>query len=104
MLFGSRGELIKIGHDIIKKNPGKYIDEIYGENVLGGTSWMYLLPLKPSKLGLPEYSERPAPAQSESIQHSVFKYFIPPILLYIVLGAMMWRTNRIHHKDEGGKS
>ena len=42
LTFGHRKDLIKIGHDRIKANPGKYIDHIYGEHEVGGTSWMYL--------------------------------------------------------------
>jgi hypothetical protein len=42
MTFGKRKDLIKLGHERIRNNPGKYEDHIYGENEVGGTSWMYL--------------------------------------------------------------
>ena len=42
MVFGKRKDLIKLGHQRIKENPGKYVDHIYGETEVGGTSWMYL--------------------------------------------------------------
>ena len=42
MTFGKRKDLIKLGHERIKDNPGKYIDHIYGENEVGGTAWMYI--------------------------------------------------------------
>jgi Fe-S-cluster-containing dehydrogenase component len=42
MTFGKRRDLIKLGHERIRKNPGKYIDHIYGEKEVGGTAWMYL--------------------------------------------------------------
>lgn len=42
MLFGKRKELIKIAHDRIRKNPGKYVDQLYGEKEVGGTGWLYL--------------------------------------------------------------
>jgi len=42
LTFGKRKDLIKIGHERIRRNPGLYEDHIYGENEVGGTAWMYL--------------------------------------------------------------
>lgn len=40
--FGHRRDLIKTGHERIRGNPDRYLDHIYGEKELGGTSWLYL--------------------------------------------------------------
>jgi len=42
LTFGKRKDLIKIAHERIKTHPGRYVDHVYGEKELGGTSWMYL--------------------------------------------------------------
>ena len=42
MTFGKRSDLITLAHKRIIDNPGKYVDHIYGEHEVGGTSWMYL--------------------------------------------------------------
>jgi formate dehydrogenase iron-sulfur subunit len=42
MTFGKRKDLIKLGNQRIRNNPGKYQDHIYGEKEVGGTAWMYL--------------------------------------------------------------
>lgn len=42
MTFGKRRDLIKMGHERIRMNPDRYIDHLYGEKEVGGTSWMYL--------------------------------------------------------------
>ncbi|MDT8419649.1 MAG: 4Fe-4S dicluster domain-containing protein [Desulfuromonadales bacterium] len=42
MIFGKRKELLKIAHERIRKNPDKYVDQIYGEKEVGGTGWFYL--------------------------------------------------------------
>lgn len=42
MVFGKRQELLKIARDRIRKHPGKYVDQIYGEKEVGGTGWLYL--------------------------------------------------------------
>jgi ferredoxin len=42
LTFGKRKDLVKIGHQRIQNHPDRYVDHIYGEKELGGTSWMYL--------------------------------------------------------------
>jgi Fe-S-cluster-containing dehydrogenase component len=42
MTFGKRSELIKLARQKIMTHPDKYADQIYGENEVGGTSWIYL--------------------------------------------------------------
>ena len=42
LTFGHRKTLIKIAHERIRSEPGKYVDHVYGETEVGGTSWIYL--------------------------------------------------------------
>jgi len=42
LTFGHRKDLVKIGHERIRNNPGTYVDHIYGEHEVGGTAWLYL--------------------------------------------------------------
>lgn len=41
-IFGNREELLKTAHKKIKENPGKYINKVWGEHEVGGTSVLYL--------------------------------------------------------------
>lgn len=41
-IFGDRSDLISIAHERIKKEPDKYIDKVWGEHEVGGTSVMYV--------------------------------------------------------------
>ena len=41
-IFGDRNELLRIAHNRINENPGKYINRVWGENEVGGTSVLYL--------------------------------------------------------------
>lgn len=52
-IFGKRSELIKIARERIEKNPDRYVDHIYGEHEVGGTSWLYLAAVPFDQLGLP---------------------------------------------------
>jgi formate dehydrogenase iron-sulfur subunit len=40
--FGFRNDLLKIGRDRIREKPDRYVDHIFGEKEVGGTSWLYL--------------------------------------------------------------
>lgn len=40
--FGRRDDLIRAARERIRKYPGRYVDHIYGEHEMGGTSWLYL--------------------------------------------------------------
>jgi len=42
LTFGHRKTLVKIAHQRIRSKPKKYVDHVYGETEVGGTSWMYL--------------------------------------------------------------
>ncbi|WP_457553486.1 sulfate respiration complex iron-sulfur protein HmcB [Desulfobacula sp.] len=42
LIFGEREALLKIAKAKIQKYPDKYVDHVYGEHEMGGTSWLYL--------------------------------------------------------------
>ena len=54
LVFGERQDLLKIARERIRKHPERYINHIYGENEMGGTSWLYLSGVAFEKLGLRE--------------------------------------------------
>ncbi|MEA1948653.1 MAG: 4Fe-4S dicluster domain-containing protein [Thermodesulfobacteriota bacterium] len=54
LTFGKRKDLIKIARDRIRKYPDRYVDHIYGENEMGGTSWLYLSGVPFKELGMRE--------------------------------------------------
>ena len=71
------------------------------EPVYGETCPQYLL-LNKAALDAPG-GERlicAPPLRTERIQHGVFKYFVPPLAWYGLLGAAMW-VARPEHKDDG---
>jgi hypothetical protein len=47
------------------------------------------------ELGMPKLKLAPAPGVSESIQHGIFAYFVPPIALYSLLGGIMWLQKNV---------
>lgn len=102
LTYGKRYELVKLAHERIAKNPERYIDHVYGETEVGGTSWLYLASKDFKELALPEHGPNPAPGASESLQHGIFKYFIPPLSLFAILGGIMW-LNKNKEEEETGE-
>jgi Fe-S-cluster-containing dehydrogenase component len=62
LTFGPREEVLYLAKKRIRRNPDRYIDHIYGEHEMGGTSWMYLSGVPFRRLGLREdLGTTPAP-------------------------------------------
>ncbi len=93
IIFGKRNRLLEVAHERIRRRPGEYVDHVYGEHEVGGTSWLYLSPVSFEKAGFLKLGNDAPPVLTEAIQHGVFKYGLPPLLLYGTLGALMFLTN-----------
>lgn len=104
LTFAKRSELLQLAHERIADKPGQYVDHIYGEHEVGGTAWMYLTPKPAVELGMLELGDTPVPQLTETIQHSVFKFGVPPLLLYGLLAITMKSFRRhdpaLTHADE----
>jgi Fe-S-cluster-containing dehydrogenase component len=99
LTYGTRDEVIRIARQRLATYPDRYVSHIYGEHEVGGTAWMYLAGRDFTELQFPKFGTSPAPGVSEAIQHGIFAYFMPPVALYAILGAMMWMTKT--RKEEG---
>ena len=51
LTYGKRRELLNLAWDRIGANPGLYVEHVYGEREMGGTSWLTIAP-KPSLAAL----------------------------------------------------
>jgi len=64
--FAKRSELINLAHERIRNNPRRYIDHIYGEHEVGGTSWLYLSSVPFEKIGFrTDLGKKPVPNLSK---------------------------------------
>jgi Fe-S-cluster-containing dehydrogenase component len=98
MTFGPREELLSDARAKLAAQPERYVQHIYGENEVGGTSWLYLSSIPFEQIGLPKLGYHPTPGYTEPIQHAIFKYFLPPLGLYSLLGGLMWFFNKRKNK------
>ncbi len=54
LTFGRRTELLAQARERIKGSPGLYLDHVYGEREMGGTSWLTIAGVPFSQLGMRE--------------------------------------------------
>ena len=54
LTYGKREDLLRIGRERIAKFPERYVNHIYGENEMGGTSWLYLSSVPFKDVGMRE--------------------------------------------------
>ncbi|MEA3547306.1 MAG: hydrogenase 2 operon protein HybA [Thermodesulfobacteriota bacterium] len=87
--FGKRSNLLDQARTRMKKDPARYIDHIYGEHEVGGTSWLYLSDVEFNKVDFQDLPSEPIPKLPETIQHSLFSYLWSPIALFGVLSVVM---------------
>ncbi len=80
--YGSRDEMLALAHQRMGDRPDKYVDHIYGEKELGGTSVLYLSSVPFEKLGFPTFGEKPFPRFTAAALGAV-----PPAVM--ALGAML---------------
>lgn len=102
LTYGRREDLVDLAHQKISLYPEKYINHVFGEHEVGGTSWMYLASRDFSELQFPKLDNNTAPGVSEAIQHGIFAYFVPPLALYALLGGVMWlnKNRKNEHEEE----
>ena len=65
--FGKRSELLAQAKAQIASTPDRYIDHIYGEHEVGGTSMLYLSDVPFAQLGFPTLADRAVSANAETV-------------------------------------
>ena len=100
--FARRSELIGLAHEKIRSAPDKYVDHVYGEYEVGGTSWLYISPRPFEELGFPtDLDDTPRPALTKT-----FLSAVPMVLIgwpALLMGAHAF-TKRREELDEIEKS
>ena len=105
LTYGKRVDLLQLAREKIEKNPGVYIDHIYGEHEAGGTSWLFISNKPFTEIGLPALGEQAPPEMTEGLQHGIFKYFLPPAALFTVLGMIstVFKGEEVEEHGNPGK-
>jgi Fe-S-cluster-containing dehydrogenase component len=101
MTFGKLTDLIHLARERIRREPDKYVDHIYGEMEVGGTSWIYISDVPFDEIDLPtDLGTTPYPQYTKSALT-----WIPPIIVTwpVILGgvyALCKRRDEVHAKEQ----
>ncbi len=88
-IFGERDELIALAYKQIKDNPGKYINKVWGEHEVGGTSVLYLSDIDLDFLAYkPKLDASGLPATTSPAMKAV-------PFAFVGMGAVMYSINWI---------
>ena len=89
--FGNRADLLVEAHSRIDAQPQLYINRVYGEDEVGGTSWMYISPVAFEDLKFPQVNDEPVPKNAHKAMGTLPYYAMGVIGL---MGAIYWVTKR----------
>jgi formate dehydrogenase iron-sulfur subunit len=67
IIFGERKELLKYAHSTINHNKEKYLQHVWGEKELGGTSVLYISDVSLGSMGWPDEILSPIPELTEPL-------------------------------------
>jgi len=90
--YGPRDELVKEAHRRIEASGGKYVNHVYGEHEMGGTSWMYISPVAFAALGFrTDLGTEPATKYTGPAMAAVPGVFAGVV---VAMGGLWWWTKR----------
>jgi Fe-S-cluster-containing dehydrogenase component len=93
MTFGKREDLIELGHKKIRDNPGRYVDHVYGEKEVGGTSWLYLSSVPFDRIGFrTDLGTIPIPSYGKPFLSLVSPVFI--VIPALAMGVYSFKKRR----------
>jgi formate dehydrogenase iron-sulfur subunit len=90
--FGKRENLLGQARAQIASNPGHYVNQIYGEHEVGGTSFLYLSQVPFADLGLPTLGSDTVSRYAESVMNMT--PFTAVTVAAIATGGYLWSGRR----------
>ncbi|MGE5361708.1 MAG: 4Fe-4S dicluster domain-containing protein [Bacteroidales bacterium] len=105
LVFGRRPDLLAMAKRRLAERPDRYVNHVYGEHEVGGTSWLYLTGRPLQELALLPLPDAAPARRTEAIQHGIFRFGAIPIAVYGLLAGLMWRHRHAEseaHTHPGG--
>jgi Fe-S-cluster-containing dehydrogenase component len=99
--FGDRQALLEEARQRVYGNPGRYVQKIFGEDEVGGTSWLYISDIPLESLGLKtDVGTTPIPQLTATALSGV--PFIMTLWPPILMGLYAFAKNR-NEAEKGGQ-
>lgn len=101
LTFGKRKDLLRTARERIRAYPDRYVDHVYGEHEMGGTSWLYISGVPFGEIGMREdLGATPAPELTKGALSVVpMVTSLWPVLL-VGLYAVNKRKNKIASEEQ----
>jgi formate dehydrogenase iron-sulfur subunit len=92
-IFGTRDEMLAEARRRIAAEPGKYVQHVWGEREVGGTSVLYVsdVPLNLTELDDPVTDETPMPERTFKVLRHMPTVFVE---MAVVMGGIYWVVER----------
>ena len=100
VIFGKRAELLDEAHRRLALHAERYVQKVYGERELGGTQMLYISNVPFEKLGFRFDETQAVPELQRVVQHGLYQGFFAPVVLYGLLGAVIFRNRRASADEE----
>jgi formate dehydrogenase iron-sulfur subunit len=102
LMFGQKRELMEVARHRVYSHPDKYVHQIYGENEVGGTGWLYLSAVPFEQIGFrTDLGTKPYPEYTREFLISVplIEFGVPAFLL--TLNMLTDRKNEVLENSHG---
>jgi formate dehydrogenase iron-sulfur subunit len=102
LMFGQKRELMEVARHRVYSHPDKYVHQIYGENEVGGTGWLYLSAVPFEQIGFrTDLGTKPYPEYTREFLISVplIEFGVPAFLL--TLNMLTDRKNEVRENSHG---
>jgi formate dehydrogenase iron-sulfur subunit len=96
--FGKRSQLLVQAHALIDNSPERYVDHVFGEHEVGGTSMLYLSDIPFEDLGFPVDLPHYAPPRETEKIMSALPYVLGGMAT-LMTGTALY-THRGHHQED----
>ncbi len=105
IVYGPREELLAVARKRLAATPSKYNPKVFGEHDGGGNQSLILAPagIDFTDLGLPKLTETPPSRLAMNVQHTTYKGFIAPTVLYVAAAITIIRNMSAEKKAAKGK-
>ncbi|HEY5898174.1 MAG TPA: 4Fe-4S dicluster domain-containing protein [Burkholderiales bacterium] len=99
LMFGPKRQLMEIARHRVYSHPDKYVHQIYGENEVGGTGWLYLSAVPFDQIGFrTDLGTTPYPEYTKQFLVSV------PMILFGVPAFLLGLNQLADRKNEARES
>ena len=99
LVFGEREALLEKAHALIKKQPGRYLQHVWGEREYGGTSILYVSDVDLDAIGWPSHEAVAIPRITDPVIHKTPLLGGSVLLGLWALGGIIERRNRLMTRE-----